>query len=74
VDKLAEYLHGYDPTQAKFLLEGFRYGFRIPYYGHRQFRLSKNLPSLKGNENVLWQKINSEINSGRVGGPFSSPP
>ena len=74
VDKLAEYLQGYDPTLLKFLVAGFRYGFRIPYQGPRQFRLSKNLPSLRGNESVLRQKINNEIKLGRVGGPFSAPP
>ena len=68
MDNLAEYLQGYDPTLLKILIAGFRYGFRIPYQGLRQFRLSKNLPSLRGNESVLWQKINNEIKLGRVGG------
>ena len=74
MDNLAEYLQGYDPTLLKILIAGLRYGFRIPYQGLRQFRLSNNLPSLRGNESVLWQKINNEIKLGRVGGPFPPPP
>lgn len=73
-DKFAEYLQDYDPALSNFLIEGFKSGFRIPYQGPHVFRLSKNLASLQGNEGVLWQKLNNEIELGRVAGPFSSPP
>lgn len=59
-NQLSAYLQGYDPTLSKFLVEGFKFGFKIPFQGTRQFRFSENLSSLKGNEFVLWQTINKE--------------
>lgn len=73
-NQLAAYLQGYDPTLSKFLVEGFKFGFEIPFQGTRQFRFSENLSSLKGNEFVLWQTINKELELGRVAGPFASIP
>lgn len=48
--------------------------FRIPFHGDRQFRLSRNLPSLLGKEDILQQKIQQEIKAGRVAGPYDDPP
>lgn len=73
-NQLSAYLQGYDPTLSKFLVEGFKFGFKIPFQGTRQFRFSENLSSLKGNEFVLWQTINKELELGRVAGPFASIP
>lgn len=56
-DALAKYLEGYDPELAQFLVAGFSLGFRIPYQGERNFRLSNNLPSFKKNKSVGLQKI-----------------
>lgn len=73
-NQLSAYLQGYDPTLSKFLVEGSKFGFKIPFQGTRQFRFSENLSSLKGNEFVLWQTINKELELGRVAGPFASIP
>ena len=74
VDQLSSYLEGYDPTSKLFLTQGFTAGFRIPYEGPRNFRFSKNLSSLKGQETVLTDRINLELAAGRIAGPFSEPP
>lgn len=34
---LAQYLKGYDQTLSNFLIEGFKFGFKIPYQVLRQF-------------------------------------
>lgn len=71
-DALAKYLEGYDSELAQFLVAGFSLGFRIPYQGERNFRLSNNLPSFEKNKSVELQKISQELCSGRIAGPFSS--
>ena len=54
---------------AQELASGFSHGFRLGFTGHREFRNSKNLQSIKGNEEVAQQKINSEIELNRISGP-----
>lgn len=72
--RLLDYLTGYDSNQVHFLVSGFSKGFRIPFRGQRQFRFSKNLSSLKDKQHILLDRINEEILSGRVMGPFQYPP
>jgi hypothetical protein len=43
VQKLTEYLAGYDVDLTRFLIQGFSEGFKIPFYGNGSFRLAKNL-------------------------------
>lgn len=74
VNTYAKYLQGYNSTLYHFLIQGFQVGFRIPFQGDRQFRLSRNLPSLLGKEDILQQKIEQEIKAGRVAGPYDDPP
>jgi hypothetical protein len=74
VQKLAEYLVGYDVDLTGFLIQGFSEGFKIPFYGNRSFRLAKNLSSLSGKEHILLDKLHQEISAGRVMGPFQYPP
>lgn len=56
-----QYLQGYKPNFIKFLTEGFTFGFKIPYTGQRTFRLSKNLSSIHGNEQILYQRIDKNF-------------
>lgn len=71
---LADYLKGYDQTLSNLLIEGFKFGFEIPYQGPRQFRLSSNLSSIKGKESILMQRIQQELQCSRIAGPFREPP
>ena len=74
-NRLAEYLNGYDRVKAEFLIQRFSEGFIIPFQGHLLFRFSKNLSSLNHNEHILLPyKLQQEISSGRVMGPFKDPP
>lgn len=74
VDKLASYLEGYDPSLAQFLINGFTFGFRIPYQGQRAFRVSKNLSSLKNNDGFFQSKLINELRAHRIAGPYTNPP
>lgn len=55
---------------SQFLINGFRYGFKIPFYGDRQFRKHKNLQSALENVPILKPKNQIETNAGKVAGPF----
>lgn len=71
---LNTYLQGYDRFKVKFLEEGFSFGFKLQYQGPRQYRESSNLKSANNNLAVLQQKISHEVSTGRIAGPFTSPP
>ena len=73
-DKLNSYLADYDPCERDFLYQGFLTGFHIPYHGPRISRFCSNQISATKNPAIVKQKIDEEIASGRVLGPFSSPP
>lgn len=73
-DALAKYLEGYDLELAQFLVTGFSLGFRIPYEGERNFRLSNYLPSFEKNKSVGLQRISQELCTGRIAGPFFISP
>lgn len=61
-------------NEAKFLLEGFQFGFRIPFIGSRQGRQAKNHNSALRQPQVVLQKLTEEVRAGRVAGPFPTPP
>lgn len=74
VKVLKHFLKGYSPLKSKFLINGFTFGFRIPYAGARKFRDCKNLLSARKQPLILKQKIIEEIKAKRVVGPFNEPP
>ena len=71
---LSNYLIGYNFSAKSFLVNGFTNGFHIPFTGKRQFRLSKNLSTIKGHQPVVQLRIHQELEAGRVCGPFLNPP
>lgn len=73
-DRLDYLLKGYDGEKRKFLVEGFKVGFRIPFAGQRSCRLSGNVTSVSKNLDILKQKIQIEIDNHRVAGPFKVIP
>lgn len=58
----------------KYLWQGFLEGFRISFQGKWHLYRSPNLPSVKGMEEVVMQKIKKECSEGRVLGPFCELP
>ena len=68
------YLKGYEIEKSKFLMEGFKLGFKIPFIGKEEFMTCQNLKSAKENPDILNEKIQKELLAGRIEGPFSNPP
>ena len=61
-------------TAAYELLDGFSNGFKIKYRGPRLALETKNLKSVFINPTVPLQKVENEINLGRIAGPFQNWP
>lgn len=75
VKKLQAMLHHYPLKEVGHdLVMGFREGFPLCYHGPRVPTDSNNLVSAKQNHDILQQKINKEIEAGRVAGPFLHRP
>ena len=76
VQVLEQFLSGYDDTETKYLLEGFRYGFSLNYGGDQIGGVFKNHPSVLHNEFyiIVSNKLMQELQLGRIAGPFDDPP
>ena len=68
---------GYDSTETKFLVSGFKKGFDLGYRGptNRQ-NMSSNIPFTKGVGNAaeMWNKIMKEVGEKCIAGPFAEIP
>ena len=74
VETFKKWLLGFPKKELQFLLDGFTYGFKIPFQGERKYRIYENFISVKQNMKTLTDKITNEVLAGRVAGPFQSPP
>ena len=74
VDRLDFLLQGYQSHLATYLVNGFRYGFRIQFIGDRTRFESPNLKSALQNPELVMSKLQKEISAGRIAGPFTRPP
>jgi hypothetical protein len=72
--QLRKELVGYNQNEARFLLNGFLYGFSLEYEGPRQASDSKNLRSAAEFPEFVQEKIDKEIKLNRVAGPFKYQP
>jgi hypothetical protein len=59
---------------AELLSFGFKYGFKLHYEGSRRLIKTKNLKSVMQNPLAVKEKIENEIQNGRIAGPFSKRP
>lgn len=65
----------YPRDKTKFLVEGFKSGFKLGYKGPTDRQtFSRNHRLRAGNEVVLWNKIMKEVEVKRISGPYLSPP
>ena len=74
VDRLDFLLQGYQSHLATYLVNGFRYGFRIQFIGDRTRFESPNLKSALQNPDLVMSKLQKETTAGRIAGPFTRPP
>lgn len=71
----SNYLSQYpDRVSARYLEDGLKHGFKLQYSGPRISVFSKNLSSASDSEEVLLEKIYSEVTAGRMSGPYILPP
>ena len=73
-DRLEYFLQGYDMALTHYLIDGFRFGFRVHFVGER---LAYELPHLKSaleQPELVKAKLGKECNAGRILGPFTTPP
>ncbi|KAJ1214052.1 hypothetical protein NDU88_001680 [Pleurodeles waltl] len=72
---LAHIFKGYPrPVERELLFRGFSEGFRIPYSGPAVTRGANNLRSAREAPGVVQEKLEKELQLGKVAGPFSQPP
>ena len=67
---------GYDKEKSKYLINGFRHGFRLEYQGDRKVKMTA--PNLKldgvGSQVTLWNKVMKEVQAKCYTGPFKMVP
>ena len=64
----------YPPEKIKYLVDGFRYGFYIDHKGDPVDIFANNSKLAQSHPDVVRQKLQSEIDAGRIAGPFPYPP
>lgn len=65
----------YDKQLTRELVDGFTHGFDLGYRGPtNRADYSNNLKLRVGSPLDLWNKLNKEVQAGRVCGPFVKPP
>ncbi|XP_069109002.1 uncharacterized protein, partial [Argopecten irradians] len=74
VDKLREYLQGYSSDKLSYLIQGFTNGFHLHFQGERRPQTSPNLQSALTNPTIVQNRIDKEVELGRVKGPFPTIP
>ncbi|XP_053398262.1 uncharacterized protein LOC128556673 [Mercenaria mercenaria] len=75
VEALGEFIKRYpNKADAKLLVDGFKFGFKLQYSGPRDFSDAKNLKSAYSNKLALQEKLDKEVNLGRISGPHPNPP
>ena len=72
--RLEPLLRGYDLAIVTYLVNGFRFGLSIRYFGDKVTCRSKNLKRAFENPWEVTDKLNKEVLSGRIIGPFDTPP
>ena len=56
------------------LLQTFRLGANIGFFGRRSPRFSRNLPTALAQPDIVKANLDKEVSLGWVAGPFSTPP
>ena len=63
-DSLQMWLEGYDSEKARYLVRGFRFGFRVGYIGDTVFRATNNSQIAQHHPKEVQQFINKELDLG----------
>ena len=74
IDRLRYWLQGYDSDLADQLITGFTEGFIIPTSAEPHALPVFNHPSIRQFKDIVKDKLNTELQAGRLAGPFDTPP
>ena len=74
IERLANFLVGYDEATVAYLINGFTEGFSLECKGMVNTKEPKNLKSAYLNPTVVDAKLAKELALGRIIGPFDAPP
>ena len=74
VERLGFLFEGYTPSTVEFLLFGFTQGFPVHFQVDRKSRTASNLMSALDSPEAVDAKLQKELESHRLAGPFQSPP
>ena len=70
--KLSPFLVNY--PLSDYIIQGFSRGFKLGYIGSRNCCSSPNLKSCSDFPDIALKKLQKEVSSGRIKGPFHNPP
>ena len=65
---------GYDPILSNFLISGFKNGFSISHFGQVSSQEPDNHQSVADNLEATQLLLQTELDLGRMAGPFAQPP
>ena len=74
INRLAPLLSGYSNSAAEYLINGFCFGFPIPFQGPSSSTAASNLLSAQQHPGVVDRYLAREVLAQRVAGPFTHPP
>jgi hypothetical protein len=64
----------YDKSKTDYLVNGFKYGFRLQHHATVSNSLPDNDHSVSEHHTIVQDKIEIELKAGRLQGPFEHPP
>lgn len=71
---LQHYLAGYPQHKVDYLVSGFKFGFNLGFEGSRIGQNCQNSKSARLHPEVVTQKLQKELDLGRIAGPFTEKP
>jgi len=74
INRLAPLLSGYFNSAAEYLINGFCFGFPIPFQGPSSSTAASNLLSAQQHPGVVDRYLAREVLAQRVASPFTHPP
>ena len=74
-NQLSKLLSRYpDSDKVAYVIQGLKQGLTLEYTGQFKFRALENLPTAKLDPQLIRDRLNKEIQLGRMLGPFKEPP
>ena len=72
--RLLHYLQDYDPHLRRYIINGFKYGFRLHAENNIKTQATKNSAIANKHPEAVSQKLAKELAKGNIAGPFKTSP